>query len=64
MKSHCKITARGIALGCAALILLLVGSLLGDGELKKKLTVQVHKYSASAKTGIEKAGGSCEVVTS
>jgi large subunit ribosomal protein L15 len=37
---------------------------LGDGELKKKLTVQVHKYSASAKVGIEKAGGSCEVVTS
>ena len=28
---------------------------LGDGELKKKLTVQVHKYSASAKAGIEKA---------
>jgi large subunit ribosomal protein L15 len=37
---------------------------LGDGELSKKLTVQVHKYSASAKAGIEKAGGSCEVVTS
>ena len=37
---------------------------LGDGELKKKLTVQVHKFSASAKDGIEKAGGRCEVVTS
>jgi large subunit ribosomal protein L15 len=37
---------------------------LGDGELSKKLTVQVHKYSASAKAGIEKAGGICEVVTS
>jgi large subunit ribosomal protein L15 len=37
---------------------------LGDGELTKKLTVQVHKFSASAKAGIEKAGGSCEVVTS
>jgi large subunit ribosomal protein L15 len=37
---------------------------LGDGELKKKLTVQVHKFSASARDGIEKAGGSCEVVTS
>ena len=37
---------------------------LGDGDLSKKLTVQVHKFSASAKTGIEKAGGSCEVVTS
>ena len=37
---------------------------LGDGELTKKLTVQVHKFSASARAGIEKAGGSCEVVTS
>jgi large subunit ribosomal protein L15 len=37
---------------------------LGDGELTKKLTVQAHKFSASAKAGIEKAGGSCEVVTS
>jgi large subunit ribosomal protein L15 len=37
---------------------------LGDGELSKKLSVQVHKFSASAKAGIEKAGGSCEVVTS
>jgi large subunit ribosomal protein L15 len=37
---------------------------LGDGELKKKLTVQAHKFSASARDGIEKAGGSCEVVTS
>ncbi len=37
---------------------------LGDGELKKKLTVQAHKFSAAAKEGIEKAGGSCEVVTS
>ena len=38
--------------------------ILGDGELKKKLTVQVHKFSRSARAGIEKAGGSCEVVTS
>ncbi len=37
---------------------------LGDGELSKKLTVQVQKFSASARAGIEKAGGSCEVVTS
>jgi large subunit ribosomal protein L15 len=38
---------------------------LGDGELTKKLTVQVQqKFSASARSGIEKAGGSCEVVTS
>jgi large subunit ribosomal protein L15 len=37
---------------------------LGDGELTKKLNVQVHKLSASARAGIEKAGGTCEVVTS
>ena len=37
---------------------------LGDGELKKKLTVQAHKFSASARDGIEKVGGRCEVVTS
>ena len=37
---------------------------LGDGKLTKKLTVQVHKFSASAQAGITKAGGSCEVVTS
>ena len=37
---------------------------LGDGELSKKLIVQAHKFSASARAGIEKAGGSCEVVTS
>ena len=37
---------------------------LGDGELTKKLTVQVHRFSASAQAGIEKAGGNCEVVTS
>ncbi len=32
--------------------------LLGDGEITKKLTVQVDKVSASAKEKIEKAGGS------
>ena len=38
--------------------------ILGEGDLSKKLTVQVHKFSGSAKAGIEKAGGSCEVVAS
>ncbi len=33
-------------------------------DLSKKLTVQVHKFSGSARAGIEKAGGSCEVVAS
>jgi large subunit ribosomal protein L15 len=35
---------------------------LGDGELKNKLTVQAHAFSASAKEKITKAGGSFEVV--
>jgi len=36
---------------------------LADGELSKKLTVQAHKFSATAKAAIEAAGGTCEVVT-
>lgn len=35
---------------------------LADGDLSKKLIVQAHKFSGSARAGIEKAGGSCEVV--
>ena len=35
---------------------------LGRGELKKSLTVKVHKASASAKAAIEKAGGTLELV--
>ena len=35
--------------------------ILGLGELKKKLTVKVQSFSASAKAKIEGAGGSCEV---
>jgi len=31
--------------------------ILGDGELKAKLKVSAHKFSASAKAAIEKAGG-------
>lgn len=30
---------------------------LGNGELKAKLTVHAHKFTASAKAAIEKAGG-------
>lgn len=36
--------------------------LLGNGELTKKLTVQLTAFSASAKEKIEKAGGKAEVV--
>jgi large subunit ribosomal protein L15 len=37
---------------------------LGDGELGKKLEVHAHKFSGAARAGIEKAGGSCQVVSS
>ncbi len=37
--------------------------ILGTGELKKKLTVKAEKFSASAREKIEKAGGSCEVIS-
>jgi large subunit ribosomal protein L15 len=36
--------------------------ILGDGELTKKLTVNAHAFSASARTKIEAKGGACEVV--
>ena len=35
---------------------------LAEGELTKKLTVKAHAFSASAKAGIEEAGGSVEVL--
>jgi large subunit ribosomal protein L15 len=35
---------------------------LGRGELTKRLTVQAHAFSASAKAKIEGAGGVCELV--
>ena len=35
---------------------------LGDGELKNKLAIHAHAFSASAKEKIAKAGGSFEVV--
>ena len=36
--------------------------ILGDGELKKKLTISAHAFSASARAKIEKLGGTCEVI--
>ena len=36
--------------------------ILGDGELKNKLTIRAHAFSASAKEKITKAGGTFEVV--
>ncbi|MGX4687224.1 MULTISPECIES: 50S ribosomal protein L15 [Vagococcus] len=35
---------------------------LGNGELTKKLTVKAAKFSESAKSAIEAAGGSAEVI--
>ena len=35
---------------------------LGDGELTKKLTISAHRFSATAKEKIEKAGGSAETL--
>lgn len=37
---------------------------LGDGELKKKITVAAHVFSASAKTKIAAAGGTTEIIPS
>jgi len=48
--------AVGLANGRASGI-----KILGDGELKKKLTVSAHAFSASAKTRIEALGGVCEI---
>ena len=35
---------------------------LGDGELKKKVNVQAHKFSKSAQEKITKSGGKAEVI--
>ena len=35
---------------------------LGDGELKKKLTIRAHRFSSSAVTKIESAGSKAEVI--
>jgi large subunit ribosomal protein L15 len=36
--------------------------ILAKGEISKPLTVHAHKFSASARTAIEAAGGTCTVV--
>lgn len=48
----------GLANGTLKLI-----KVLGSGELTKKLTVSAHAFSATAKAAIEKAGGTCNVIT-
>jgi len=36
--------------------------ILGDGELKKALVIQAHKFTKSAQTKIQAAGGRIEVI--
>jgi large subunit ribosomal protein L15 len=36
--------------------------ILGKGKLSKALTVKAHRFSASAKEAIEKAGGAAELI--
>lgn len=36
---------------------------LGDGKLEKALTVKAHKFSESAKKGLESAGSKAELIT-
>jgi len=36
--------------------------ILGDGEIKRKLTVKAHKFTASAEKKIQAAGGTTEVI--
>ncbi len=38
--------------------------ILGDGDLKSAITVSAHKFSKSARTKIEAAGGRCEELAS
>ena len=37
--------------------------ILGNGDLKKKLTVQASAFTSSAKSKIEAAGGTCETLS-
>jgi len=36
--------------------------ILGNGELKRKITVKAHIFSASARQKIEAAGGTAEII--
>ena len=48
----------GLVKGKNALI-----KVLGDGELKKAITVHAHKYSKTAQEKITKAGGKAEILS-
>ena len=49
--------ARGLATRKSVAV-----KILGQGELKKKLSVTAHAFSSSAREKIEAAGGSCRLV--
>jgi large subunit ribosomal protein L15 len=49
------VIAKGLANGKGSVKV----KILGTGELKKKLSITAHKFSASAQAAIEAAGGSC-----
>jgi large subunit ribosomal protein L15 len=49
--------AKGLATKLSPLL-----KVLGNGELTKPLNVRAHKFSASAKAKIEKAGGTAETI--
>jgi large subunit ribosomal protein L15 len=51
-----QLRSRGLANGPGAGV-----KILGKGELKKKLTVHAHAFSAAARTKIEGLGGVCQV---
>ena len=53
----CMIVEAGLAKGTAYGI-----KILGNGELKKKLTVQANKFTNSALDKIAEAGGKAEVI--
>jgi large subunit ribosomal protein L15 len=38
--------------------------ILGDGELDRVLVINAHKFSASARTKIEAAGGTANIINS
>ncbi|MGF1467420.1 MAG: 50S ribosomal protein L15 [Sandaracinaceae bacterium] len=51
------LVARGIVKGRFDVV-----KVLGNGDLDRKLTVRVHRFSASAKAKIEAAGGTAELL--
>ena len=52
------IHASGLANGKGKVLI----KILANGELKKKLNVSAHAFSASAKAKIEELGGTCTII--